>query len=104
VRRTRPAAAQWSFGTYAIERAALPAAALPGLLLVAFLVQTASRYGLRATLVSSPRVRHAIGSGDVAATIKFVYAAIAAVALCAMAAGGSSTQASRIRWAVLGVL
>jgi hypothetical protein len=83
-----------------IHFAAVSAATLTTVWLAAFLIQAASRHGLAATIVSSADVRADVGAGELALTIKYVYAALAATALCASAAG--ATQ--RRRWVVLATL
>lgn len=55
--------------------------------LAAFLGQVAIQYGLRATIVASPEVRHAIGAGEFAITIKYVYASFVAATLSGLLAG-----------------
>lgn len=67
--------------------------------LLAFLGQAAENFGVRDSLVSSPEVRTAIGAGQMAVTIKYVYAAIAATMACAMSAACARSAVSRNRWA-----
>jgi hypothetical protein len=81
----------------AIRWAAAAAVGLTALMLCAFLAQAAEHFGVRATLVSTAKVRNAIGAGGFSLTIKYVYAAIAASALCAIAAARDSGTHS-IRW------
>lgn len=85
-----------------IRRAAALAVALTGILLAAFLSQVALRYGVHAAIISSSTVRNAIEAGSLAITIKYVYLAIAATALCAVAASSATKSNSRRRWATAG--
>jgi hypothetical protein len=62
-----------------------------------FLVQAVRAYGLRAALVSSPAVRLAVRTGTFHITIKYVYAAVAASALCGACA---AIGPHRRRWAL----
>jgi len=87
----------------AVRIAALGALILTALLLCCFLAQTASRYGLRAAIVSTQTVRDAIGLGQFAITIKYVYAALAATALCAIAAA-NEPKSTAFRWRLATVL
>lgn len=64
--------------------------------LCAFLAQAARDFGLRAAFVSSPLVRQAVQTGGFSVTIKYVYAALAAAALCGACA---ATGAHRRLWA-----
>jgi hypothetical protein len=83
-------------GTGAIRWAAAMALGLTALMLCAFLAQVAAHFGARAALLASPQVRDAIGAGAFPLTIKYVYAALAATALCAIAAArGSSSRPTR---------
>lgn len=54
--------------------------------LLVFLGHVASRFGVRAALVSNPDVRRAIGAGEFALTIKYVYLAFACAPLAGLAA------------------
>jgi hypothetical protein len=82
--------------TATIRWAAGLALALTALLLGAFIAQTGARYGPRAALISTLTVRDALGAGQFALTIKFVYAALAATALCAVAT--ARDRANAMRW------
>jgi hypothetical protein len=73
-----------------IQSAAVVALGLTALMLFAFLGQATRQFGVRATVVSTATVRGAIAAGDFPLTIKYVYAAIAATALCAIAAARDS--------------
>jgi hypothetical protein len=64
--------------------------------LFAFLAQAARAYGLHAALVSSSVVRVGVQSGIFHITIKYIYTAVAAAALCAYCA---ATGAHRRLWA-----
>jgi oligosaccharide repeat unit polymerase len=75
------------------------AATLVGLL--AFLVQAARAYGLHAALVTSPAVRLAVQTGTFHITIKYIYAAVAASALCGLCAANGT---HRRRWALASAL
>ena len=86
---------------YAIGWAAALALGLTALLLLAFLAQAASTYGARAALVSTLTVRDAIGQGAFALTVKYVYAALAATALCGIAAATDRKNAAI--WALGGL-
>jgi hypothetical protein len=86
-------------GIGAVRWAAVGALGLTALLLVGFLAQTASRFGLRATLISTQTVRDAVGLGQFSVTIKYVYAALAATALCAIAAARDAKPVAP-RWKV----
>ena len=66
----------------------------------AFLLEVSTAYGVRAAFVSSPDVRRALGAGEFAVTIKYMYAALAAGIACALAAGTVSDRKRRRRWLV----
>jgi hypothetical protein len=85
----------------AIGWAAALALSLTALLLFGFLAQAASRYGARAALISTLTVRDAIGQGAFPITVKYVYAALAATALCAIAA---ATDRRKAAWWTVGGL
>ncbi|MGH2957571.1 MAG: hypothetical protein ACRDL6_11330 [Solirubrobacterales bacterium] len=87
--------------TVAIERAALTACAVAAAMLAAFIAQTASTYGLRDTLLVSADVRIGLGAGASSATIKYLYPAIAGVALCSLAAARQQTVKRRRVWLLL---
>jgi hypothetical protein len=89
------------FETADLETAATMVLALSLLGLTAFLVQAGHAYGLRATLLSSSQVRAAVQVGTFKFTIKYVYAAIAASALCGACAGMTP---HRRRWGVSSVV
>jgi hypothetical protein len=59
------------------------------LLFLAFLAQISARFGFEAALVSSVQVRTAVGDGSVQWTIKYVYFALAAIAVAATTAAVS---------------
>jgi hypothetical protein len=69
--------------------------------LFAFLAQAARAYGLHAALVSSSAVRLGVQTGVFHLTIKYIYTAVAAGALCAYCA---ATNAHPRRWASASVL
>jgi hypothetical protein len=79
-----------NIGIVEIRWAATMAVGLTALMLCAFMTQAAAHFGVRAVLASTPNVRDAIGAGEFALTIKYVYAALAATALCAIAAAKDS--------------
>jgi ABC-type glycerol-3-phosphate transport system permease component len=101
-RLTRSSASRFKLPRKAVSEVDIQVAAsltlgLTLLGLLAFLLQAAQRYGLRAALVSSSDVRHAIEAGTFKVTIKYVYAAVSASVLCgACAAMGPH----RVRWAI----
>ncbi len=64
----------------------------------AFMVQIVRDFGVKAAFVSSGEVRLAIGSGATPATIKYVYFALAAVALSTVAAAREPGGRTRRRW------
>ena len=86
------------------RRAALLLLGLTALWLTAYLVQVVAQYGLRAAIVSDPRVRTSVRLGEYAVTIKFVYAALAAAMACALVAAVSFTPAAQRRWLMVTVL
>jgi hypothetical protein len=65
--------------------------------LIGFLLQAGHSYGLRAAVVSSTDVRHAIERGVFSITIKYTYVAIAASVLCGACA---AIGPHRRRWAL----
>jgi hypothetical protein len=97
-RLTRPTPRALPFDV--LRRAALLGLAATSVLLLLFLSQVAARYGLRSAIVSSPEVRNAIQSGATSITIKYVYVALCAVALCGATAARASDRRQRRRWAV----
>lgn len=78
--------------------------AVLGLALAAFLAQIVHEFGVRATLISSPEVRLAIGAGGTSATIKYVYFAFAAVALSTLAAAREPDRRRSRRWIGVAIL
>jgi oligosaccharide repeat unit polymerase len=87
-------------GAASVPLAACIALSLAAVLVAAFLLETSARYGVKDTLLTSPRVRRAIGMGEFALTIKYVYAAYAATALSALAAARTSGRRTHV-WAFL---
>jgi len=84
-------------GLHLLRTAAVLCLGLTALFLFAFVAQAATRYGIRAALISTVAVRDAVGAGEFAATIKYVYAALAATALCAIVAA-EEPGGSAVRW------
>lgn len=89
--------------TPAAQRMVAIAAALALLGMVAwsalFVAQVAQIYGLRSALVSSYTVRLGLSQDNIAAVgIKYVYATLAASALCAFAAANAPRLRSRWAW------
>jgi hypothetical protein len=81
---------------------ALPLAAALGatgtaLMLLAFLGQVATQFGLRAALVSDANVRLAIGTGATVVTIKYIYLAFATAILAPMCAARTRGR-RRVAW------
>ena len=98
----RQSSEKTSVGLHVLRTAAVLCLGLTALFLSAFLAQAAARYGIRAALISTVAVRDAVGAGEFAATIKYVYAALAATALCAIvAAREPAARAGRWRLATL---
>jgi hypothetical protein len=91
----------WAPSVKELKIAATVALGVTVVMLVAFLMQVASNYSLRQALIISPDVRVGIYTGETFVTIKYLYVAFAAVALCAMVAGRSGT--ARGRWGWLGL-
>jgi hypothetical protein len=81
-----------------VSRIAAVAVAALCAVLLAYLVQAIAICGLRNTFVSSAQLRIAIAHGDLRFTIKYVYFALAAVALSAAAAGLAPTGRARRMW------
>ena len=86
-----------------IERAAAVICVLAACGLLLFLAQVATRFGARAALVADPHVRLAVGGGATQFTIKYIYLAFAAAALCGMAAAGAASARRRWSWAACAV-
>lgn len=74
------------------------------LTLSAFIAQIIRGFGVRAALISSPEVRLAIGGGATPVTIKYVYFAFAAVALCTLAGAREQERGGSRRWIVAAIL
>lgn len=72
--------------------------------LAAFIAQIIHAFGVRAALISSPEVRLAIGGGATPVTIKYVYFAFAAVALCVLAGAREQERNASRRWILAAVL
>jgi len=81
-----------------VRLAAGTALVLLGVAMVAFLVQIAVGYGPRAVIVTSPDVRHAIGTGQFAITIKYVYLAFIAATLAGLAGAKATAALERRFW------
>jgi hypothetical protein len=79
-------------------RAAAIAGAVAAPLMVAYLAQAISRYGLSGAILAPAPLRDAIGRGQLAVTIKYLYPAIAVVALASVAAARASSRRLRLRW------
>jgi oligosaccharide repeat unit polymerase len=82
----------------AVPLAARLTLATLALTLAAFLAQIVRDFGVSATLISSGEVRLAIGAGATPITIKYVYFALAAVALSTLAAVHAPNDRTRRRW------
>lgn len=95
----RRAGAPWE----PIEVAAALAFGLTFLGLAVYLVELTQTFGLRDTVVTAPEVRTALGQGTASLTIKYLYVAYAAAALCGIAAGGADRRRRRL-WLGLGAL
>jgi oligosaccharide repeat unit polymerase len=90
-------------GSTADQRSEIPLAArlafaALALTLAAFLAQIIRNFGMRAALISSGEVRLAIGAGATPITIKYVYFALAAVALSTLAAVWAPNDRAGRRW------
>jgi hypothetical protein len=84
---------------YAIVRsAALAVASLTMVGAFAFVASATVTYGARDTFTASARLRAAIQAGALAIQVKYVYAALAAVALSSMAAGLAAPRRPRLLW------
>ncbi len=70
---------------------------MTAVVLLAFVYQVASVYGLGAALITSATVRLAIGAGFAAVTIKYVYLALATAVLATLAAGMEPDRRRRRR-------
>lgn len=109
------AAPRWRFGSRprsvtasasshtSVELAAALAFGLTMIGLALFLAQLAATFGLRDALVTAPEVRTALGQGAASLTIKYLYVAYAAAALCGVAAGRTESARRRL-WIGLGVI
>lgn len=86
-----------------LELAAAVAFGLTMIGLALFLAQLVVTFGLRDALVTAPEVRMAIGQGTASLTIKYLYIAYAAAALCGVAAGRTNSVRRRF-WIALGVI
>jgi oligosaccharide repeat unit polymerase len=64
----------------------------------AFAGSASATYGARDTLTASARLRNELGSGALSLQIKYVYAALASVALCSIAAGLALERGPRLMW------
>lgn len=95
VERVRVAAAR------AVGYAAVATSGATLVLLAGFIVQAAGKFGLRATFITSADVRLAVGAGELALTVKYVYFALAATALASVAAALSLTRRGRWAWRAL---
>lgn len=84
-----------------LRLAAAVTALVTGVVLVAFLGQAVRGYGVRATVITSQELRDSIGAGGFSITIKYVYTALASVALCSLAAARATTRRERRVWALL---
>jgi hypothetical protein len=70
---------------------------------VAFVASAVAIYGVHDTLTASQRLRFGIDGGALSFQIKYVWASLAAVALCGVAAGMAPTRRSQRIWFVLAV-
>lgn len=86
-----------------VELAAALASGLTMIGLALFLGQLALTFGLRDALVTAPEVRTALGQGVASMTIKYLYIAYAAAALCGVAVGRTESARRRL-WIGLGVI
>jgi oligosaccharide repeat unit polymerase len=64
----------------------------------AFLASASVNYGARDALTASSRVREELGNGALAFQIKYVYASLASVVLCCIAAGLALERRRRVLW------
>jgi hypothetical protein len=81
-----------------IRPAALAVVVLTSVGVLAFVVSAAILYGLSDTLTASFHLRTEIGLGGLSIQIKYVYAALAAVGLCCIAAGLAPSPRLRRLW------
>ena len=88
----------------AVELAAALACLLTFVGLALFLGELVARFGLKDALVSSANVRVALSNGAAALTIKYLYAAYAAAALCGVAAALVDDPLRRRWWLGLGAI
>jgi hypothetical protein len=97
--RTRRPSKPFQYGT--VRTAAIGAALLTGVGVSVFVASAAASYGLHDTITASYRLRLAIDGGALTVQIKYVWAALASVALCSMAAGLAPTRRSTQVWLLL---
>jgi hypothetical protein len=81
-----------------VRRAALAVLWITSVWVVAFVVSASVTYGAHDTFTASYRLRTELGSGALSLQIKYVYAALAGVALCSIAAGLAPERRSRLLW------
>lgn len=86
-----------------VRRTAYVCLALTAAMLLAFIAQTAREYGLQSALLIDHRVRNEIAAGNYAVTVKYIYPAFAATAICALAFAAAPDRRARLRWGVLTV-
>jgi oligosaccharide repeat unit polymerase len=92
----RPSTLRPNYAT--IRRAALAVLCITSVWLVAFVASASATYGARDTFTASYRLRTELGSGALSLQIKYVYAALAGVALCSIAAGLAIERRPRLLW------
>lgn len=92
--------ASWG-GELDLERSAAVAFGLALTWCLAFVAQAVIRFGWADVISADYAVRQAIGAGDFALTIKFVYAALGSAAIAAAVAGWAPTAARRRLWLAL---
>ena len=81
--------------------AALAAVGLTAVGVLAFVIEASTLFGLDRVLAASADVRQAIGGGDLAFSVKYVYLALAATTLTAAKAGLAEDRRSRRGWLAL---
>ena len=81
-----------------VELAAWLSIALLALSLTAFLAQLVSRYGVTRVLRISPEVKFYLSSGEAPLSGTYVEVAIAAAAICGLAAALATARGARWRW------
>jgi oligosaccharide repeat unit polymerase len=85
--------------SYATARiAALAVVSITVVGIAAFVASASASFGTRDTLTASSRLRTEISNGALSIQIKYVYVALAAVALCGVAAGLASKRLARVTW------